>query len=308
MTRNLITILSVLLLGASSVFGQFTEDWDDGNGISRWSAPIPALENPSLGFDGNVDYAYDYSVLGIPSAPNSVGGTTIGVGLETNLTVQTDDTAFEGEGVGIVPLMGDLPAGDYRLTADAYMFWNFESGSTEYLTIGVHSGGTASPVRFEIDNGDGLAWQFDGEGGSGTDILRYEGPNGSETGLGGWEDFPCSTDPFNIGTGCYPGNQTPGPSNRWVEVVVESIGGNVTTSVSGVVIDTYDNTAGNFSGGTLMLGTSDPFDSVNPDDANGNSNIVVFDNIRVTAVPEPGSSLLLVLAMATCAGLIRKRK
>ena len=305
MTRNLV-LVSLLLIGATSAYGQFFEDWDDGNAATRWSAPIETLENPNIAFDGNVDYAYDYSVLGIPSAPNSVGGTTIGVGLETNLTLQTDDTEFEGEGVGIVPLMGDLPDGDFRLTADAYMFWNFESGSTEYLTIGIHSGGTAAPVRFNIDNGDGLAWQFDGEGGSGTDILRFEGPNGSETGLGGWEDFDCATDPFNVGTGCYPGNQVPGPVNRWIEVMVESIGGTVTLSVSGLEIDSYDNTAGNFSGGTLMLGQSDPFDSVNPDDANGNSNIVVFDNVRVTVIPEPSSGLLLMLALG---GLgIRRRR
>ena len=245
-----------------------------------------------------MDYAFDYSVIGAPSAPNSVGGTTIGVAMETNLTDQcpgdpncVDPQDDEGEGVAIIPLsaMGQIPDGDFRLTTDAYMFWNLESGSTEYLTIGVYSQGTASPLRFNLDSGDGLAWQFDGEGGSGTDILRFEGPGGGETSLGEWEDFPCDPDfTFNIGEPgvCFPGNQLAGPANQWIEVAVESVDGMVSLSVDGLLIDTYDNTDGFFSGGSLMIGQSDPFNSVNPPDANGNTNMVVFDNIALNVLSQ----------------------
>ncbi len=304
--------LAILLGLAVTPFAraQFFEDWDDGMGALRWSAPIVALENPGFGFDGSVDYAFDYSVIGAASAPNSVGGTTIGVAFETNTTDNGDVSIDQGEGVGIVPLsaLGNIPSGDFSLTADAYIFWNGGNGSTEYLTIGVFSMGTAVPLRFNLDNGDGLAWQFDGEGGSGTDILRFENPPGTETGLGGWEDIaPGSIPGFNTGTPGidFPGNQFAGPANRWIEVGVESVGGMVSLLVNGVVINTFDNTGGQFSGGSLMIGQSDPFNSVNSDDMNGNSNVVVFDNIRL--VPEPSSGLLLILAGLLAATRFRKR-
>ncbi len=294
MLRNF-TIASWLILIISSVaMGQFFEDWDDLNGASRWSAPIVALEDPNIAFDGNVNYAFDYSIIGASSAPNSTGGTTIGVSMESNRTDQcpadpncTDSD--EGEGLGIVPLssLGQIPSGDFRLTTDAYLFWNGESGSTEYTTIGVFSGGTAVPVRFGIDSGDGLAWSMDSEAGSTTDLYRFENPPGSENGLGGWEDIPFGSIPgFNTGTPGvdFPANQFAGPANRWIELEVESVGGTVTFSVNGYQIDSFDNSTGQFSGGSLMIGHSDPFNSVNPPDANGNLNMAVFDNIRLESI------------------------
>ena len=59
----------------------FSDDLDDSNGSNRWSAPIYAEENPALGADGTVDFAFDYSTIGAPSAPNSSGGSTIGIAI-----------------------------------------------------------------------------------------------------------------------------------------------------------------------------------------------------------------------------------
>ena len=308
------TILMITLCTAGTALAQFSEDWDDGNGASRWSAPITALEDPGIAFDGGVDYAFDYSTLGIPSAPNSMGGTTIGAAMESNTTDQCPaDPACvdsdEGEALGIVPLsaLGQIPSGDFSLKTDAYMFWNGGSGSTEYLSIGVFNQGNAVPLRFDLDNGDGLAWSFDGEGGSGTDLLRFENPPGVETGLGGWEDIPFGSIPgFNTGTPGvdFPGNQFAGPANRWIEVEIASSGGMVSLLVNGTVIDTYDNTGGTLSGGSLMIGMSDPFNSVNVDDVNGASNLVIFDNVSL--VPEPATGLLSLIALLGMLGLRRR--
>lgn len=314
--KKIVTVSLISACLASVATAQFFEDWDDGNGSSRWSAPIVALEDPGIAFDGGVDYAFDYSTIGIPSAPNSTGGTTIGAAMEANTTDQCpDDPACvdsdEGEGVGIVPLssLGNIPSGDFSLRTDAYMFWNGGSGSTEYLSIGVFNQGSAVPLRFDLDNGDGLAWSFDGEGGSGTDILRFENPPGVETGLGGWEDIPFGTIPgFNTGTPGvdFPGNQFAGPANRWIEVGIDSTGGMVSLLVNGVVIDTFDNSAGTLVGGSLMLGMSDPFNSVNVDDVNGASNLVIFDNVSLTAVPEPTAGLLSLFAALGVLALRRR--
>lgn len=307
-------ICAVALAAASSASAQvvFSEDWDDGNGASRWSAPITALEDPGIGPDSNVDYAFDYSVLGAGSAPNSTGGTTVGVAFESNVTdncpgdVNCEDSD-EGEGVAIIPLAGlaDIPAGDFSFKADAYLYWNFESGSTEYATMGVHSQGTASPLRFNLDNGDGLAWQFDSDGDSGTDILRYENPGSGETGLGGYEDIPDGNIP-NVRT-CDPGvdcagNIAIGPQNQWVEMEIRRTGASVSISMNGYVLDS---TTSSLSGGTIIIGGADAFNSVNIDNGAGLSNYQVFDNIELSIIPEPSSILLLCLG--GCGLLARRR-
>lgn len=322
MTRAIccVALFALPLMAISASAQIFEDNFDDGNASSRWSAPIPAQEDPGIPFDGSVDYAFDYSVIGAPPAPNTTGGTTLGVAMETNTTDQCPDNdpnctdADEGEAVGIVPLAGlaDVPAGEWRLTADMYIYWNGLPGSTEYGTIGAFSGGTAAPLRFGLDPGDGLAWQFDGDGDSGTDILRFENPAvtsppDTEFGLGGYEDIACNAIP-NVNTGTpmacgFPGNAIVGPANQWVEMEIESIGGAVSVKMNGTTIDKIP--LATFSGGTILLGQSDPFNSVNIDNANGNSNVVVFDNV-VLQVPEPSCLVMLALAGLALVGIRRR--
>lgn len=310
----LVCLVAISMTSVASAQEIFSEDWDDGNGGMRWSAPIPALETPALGFDGTVDYAFDYSMLGAASAPNSTGGTTIGAAFETNTT---DSPGDEGEGVAIVPLAGlaDIPAGDFVLNADVYMFWNGTGGSTEYATLGVHSGGTASPLRFGLDDGDGLAWQFDGDGDSSTDILRYEDPGAGETSIGEYEDIPDGSIPGVVtcdpsspnGPNPCGGSSNVGPVNQWVEMEIESVNGLVSLSMNGFVLDTFDNTGGGLANGTIMIGGSDPFNSVNNDNpGTGLSNYQVFDNVVLTAIPEPTSFVLLGLAGMSLLGMRRR--
>lgn len=257
----------------------FAEDWDDGLGADRWSEPLFALENTDLEFDGAVDYSFDYSDIGAPSAPNSTGGSTSGVFLETNLTEAGE--VNEGESVGILPDGFTLPEGDFTLTADVYIFWNGGPGSTEYATLGVHHQRTSNvPMRFNVNSGDGIAWQVDSDGDSGTDILEYINLDGAgaETGIGGYEDIADGTIP-NVPTG----TASPlGPFNQWVELKIERTGDLFEFAMNDYVIDIVEaETGAFFTAGTLLIGQSDPFNSVNVDDGSGNSNGVVFDNIRV---------------------------
>src|SRR5436190_2651869 len=57
----------------------FTDDFDS-NSSANWTLNQSSLTNTRAAF------AYDYSSYGIPSAPNSVGGTTKGVKFEANYT------------------------------------------------------------------------------------------------------------------------------------------------------------------------------------------------------------------------------
>ncbi|MEN0110506.1 MAG: hypothetical protein AAF805_07250 [Planctomycetota bacterium] len=274
-------VLTVTLAAASaSAQTLFTENWDDGQGATRWSGPLVTLETPSLGWDGAVDYAFDYSVLGAPPAPGSLGGSTTGVFLESNTTDQT--LGDEGESVGVVPLGFDLPDTNYVLTAQVYLFWNLETaGSTEYATLGVHHQRSANiPTTFGINDGDGIAWQVDSDGDGGSrGVMRFESPGPGETRVATYSDFPDGTIP-GVPTG---GLSPVGPFNQWVELSITSEAGEIEFAMNGYVFETYTN-AGAFTGGTLLLAHSDPFNSVSPDNGAGLSNGVVFDNVTVTAV------------------------
>lgn len=224
--------------------------------------------------------------------------------METNTTRQEDmdgNLIDQGESVGIVPLsaLATIPDGYFKLTADVYLYWNGGSGSTEYGTLGVYSNGAAVPLRFSLDPGDGLAWQWDSDGDSGTDILRYENPPPLESGLGGYEELDCNVIP-NVNTGTpmecmFPGNAIVGPANQWTVMEIENVGGIVAFKMNGYTINTFDNTSGQFSAGTLLIGQSDPFNSVNLPNVDGFSNLAIFDNVTLQ-VPEPGCAVLISLA------------
>ena len=61
-------------VAAAQVF--YSEDFQDGNAASRWTVSQAGGVNAA-------DFAFDYSTLGIPLAPNGTG--TIGLKLEANL-------------------------------------------------------------------------------------------------------------------------------------------------------------------------------------------------------------------------------
>ena len=323
--KTKVFIITTLLLSyfASAATAQtlFTEDWDDGMGAMRWIAPV--VESETGAFDGTVDFAFDYSTLGVASAPGSAG-TTVGLFMEVNTSDVGD--VDEGESVGTLPTGFTLPTGDFFLTMDVY--WNVNNltnpttsespgGTTEYGIFGVFASGPLSPAdegvnddipfRFGLSNGDGLAWTATGEGGAADDVIRFEDPGnadtGSQIGLGSYDDIPDGTIPgVPTGTG---GVLTFGPEDQWVEIGISSVGGMVSFSMNDYIFDTFDNTAGTFSGGTIMLGYSDPFNSVNLDVGFESPNFLLIDNVSVV-VPEPTGLALILCGLPLCM-MARKR-
>ena len=332
MNRLLSAALVAALTAALPADGQivFSEDFDDGAAAARWSAPFVDAENGV--FDGAVDYAFDYSAVGIPAAPN--GGGTVGTLMEVNTTSQTGD---QGETVGVFPTGFSLPSGSFRFTADVY--FNVEtanSGTTEYAHLSVHTAGPNSPgddsiqddvpFRFGLSQGDGLTWQFDGDAGSVTDLFRYEDAGnadaGAEVGLGSYDDLPAGVIP-----GVSTGNNATGPTNSWVTVEIERFGSIVSFSMNGYEIDSILDLAGEFNGGSIQIGYSDPFNSVGVktyevgpdptpfddsdgpfgDDIPGFAHFVVFDNVVVESiVPEPASAAIACVALAGMAATRRR--
>ncbi len=281
-----ISVLGLVLVWFDSALSQtlFSENWDDGQASVRWSTPIEVQENSGINFDGNANYAFDYGLLGIPSAPNSSSSTTRGLFLESNISEQT--LGDEGESIGVLPLNFTMPATNYSVRADLYLFNNLGNGATEYATLGVHHQGSNNiPHRFGVNAGDGIAWQIDSDGGSLTDLFRYESSASSaesEISLGEWEDILDGTIP-NVPTGTA---SVLGIQNQWVELEIRSVAGHITFMINGHLIDSYDNSVGDFDAGTILLAHSDPFNSVNLDNGAGFSNGSIYDNVVVTMMSQ----------------------
>jgi hypothetical protein len=178
-----------LALVTSSAFGQvlYSENFDDGLAVNRWTANpgkgfnstfvvVPMDTNfdklPFTGVDGVNDdfsgFAFDYSTVGIPSAPNSTGGSTKGMKLQASLF----SNALGGFSVS--PNGLNL-TGDYILECDAWSntlgpFPTGGSGSTNLSSFGILTSGTVSNT---VSSGDGIWFNYTGDGGSSADYRAY---------------------------------------------------------------------------------------------------------------------------------------
>lgn len=327
-TLALLAALALATNATAQLGVVYTEDFDDGSAASRWSAPVVDAENGA--FDGQVDYAFDYGAIGLPAAPGSA--STTGILFEANKTNNPDPGGNQGEAVAVVPNSFTLPDGSYRMSVQAY--FNVEAqngGSTEFGLFGVHTAPFNAPADeglnddvpfdFGVSNGSGLAYQASGDSGASNDFNRYQDPGnldaGTQTNLGSYDAqaaaggvFDNITDPVNDG-----------PRNQWVEIAIERVGSTASFIVDGVVVDTILN-ADDYSGGSILIGYADFFNSVAPpdflvgpdptpfddsdgpfgDDIPGFAHFLILDNLTVeTIIPEPTSALLAALALGAVA-------
>jgi hypothetical protein len=277
--------------------------------------------------DASVTFAYDYSAMGIPSAPNSTGGTTRGVRFQAN----DGDATGTAAAINISPT-GRSFAGDYVLRFDSWLnangpFPDGGTGSTEFWTAGVgtdgddiqKSAGTASGAWFAADN----------EGQSGIDYRAYlnialEGPSSTVYNA---TDFtaPDSTvinrrsanNPYYHGK--FPGGQTapalqqmnfpqqtgalkPGTLGfAWRKVEVKKLGGNVSLSIDGLPIASFTNPT--LTGTNVFVGHWDVFASIAD---NAALSFGVIDNLVVDRIPEPATLTLVFVGMM--AAIMRRKR
>jgi hypothetical protein len=138
------------------VYGQYSENFET-DPTADWTVN----HHPTT--ISTADFFFDYSSVGIPSAPNS-GGTTRGMKLQSNLT----GDIFGGFSVSPTGL--NL-SGDYTLSFDAWSNYNGPlefggSGSTNLSTYGILSSGTSSNYSGAAD---GVWFATTGDGGSSAD-------------------------------------------------------------------------------------------------------------------------------------------
>jgi len=193
--RNIVCMaacLTLLAFVANPSFGQlYTEDFDDGNAVSRWTANAGVgFDNPittAMPLDTNFDtmpvfpdvdgvnddfsgFAFDYSVHGIPASPNGDPNSTIG------LQLQASEFSNRLGGFSASPNGLNL-TGDYSIKFDywgmalgPFPFGGSGAGTTQMSSFGLLTAGTTSQ---SILSADGVFFGAVVDGGSGSDYRVY---------------------------------------------------------------------------------------------------------------------------------------
>jgi spore germination protein YaaH len=253
----------------------YQDDFDAGTSGLTWDLYTSSS-------DYTADFAFDYSVHGIPPAPNSQGGSTIGV----KFTVNNNDSDPTTEAVSAYPA-GQSFGDYYALKFDMWINYNGGagggSGSTEFMTAGINHSGTRvcwpnNPAS------DGYYFAVSGEGGSSTDYRAYDGA--SEYSLASGVYVAVSQ---NNSDSLYqhllpsPEYETQGsPGKHWVSVEVRQTGGRIEWRLNGTPLAEVPNPS--VTSGNVMIGYMDPFTSLaNP----AEDNFIIYDNVRVEQLPDP---------------------
>ncbi|MBW8864400.1 MAG: hypothetical protein JF609_05655, partial [Verrucomicrobia bacterium] len=250
--------------------------------------------------DNAVTFNFNYSTLGIPSAPNSINGTTLGVQMKANLS------AGAVAAVSLSPT-NQVFAGDYRVRFDGWInvngpFPGGGAGSTEFLTAGIGTSGTRAEWTGNA-SADGFYFSINGDGGSSdtatttADVNAYTNATVQPATTG---DYWAGTDTTARGNGnlyyttalpsghaapvfqqsTYPqqsGSLSPGTFGlAWHDVIVSRRGSTVDWVVDGIRFATISNAT--FTASNVFVGFWDPFASLS---SNNVINFGLVDNVRV---------------------------
>lgn len=246
--------------------------------------------------DSVVTFAFDYVTAGIPLAPNSTAGDRSGLRMAVNETA--NDAGAADHVTAFHNLSVNAPI--YTVSVDIYMGVEAAGGSTEMSTVGVGSDGTDFNSIFTPIAGDGHFLSMTGEGGSSSDFRHFvEGTpinDGDGSYLNSTNTTNATGDTYQTLFPSPPYEFAGSPGNAWTTLTIDVGPSRVTYSLDGTPIIRTPNLD---SDGLVGLGYTDPFSSVGP-------HFVVFDNLSVTAVPEPATVLLGVIGLAGVAAMRRR--
>ena len=251
--------------------------------------------------DTSVMFGFDYSTMGIPSAPNGTG--TEGVRLASNIS-----PADPGGGSAIAISPGISVSGRYTVQFDFWLNYHI-NGSTEEGGGAVGFTPSAGPL-----SGTGFRANTDGDAGTDYKLFAAGAVLGIDTGMyavpsldaqdgsnsAAQAAFPSQTAPDAQGTGYSNPDGT--MAFGWHTMLIDVDGANSTASFSVDGFDFGTITDAEVAGDIALIHT-DPFGSVA-----GNADLAfgVYDNLVVTQVPEPTTGFLALLAAGLMA--IRRRR
>jgi hypothetical protein len=327
-----VAMLSAKATGATL----FSENFDAAAAAGRFTIQQvdndPAVENIPADYDTAVNYAFNYGsfnyvrsdpafnppdpaenvITPIPPAPNSTGGTTIGLRLDVN-NVDTDPMSALVPETAIINLFpkaaefagGVVPNGDHTFKFDLWMNYTGRAlgggGSTEYMVAGVNQSGAGlgGPVLDGDPGNPGQSIAIDGERGGGSDYRLYRantrflttptldpdaGYVAQDEGSGFRADDGDNS--FYQGLFPYPAYETAGAiGKKWIQAELRYEDGIVYCFLNNTLIAARTDLSA--SSGTVMVGYADFNNSVAaPEAATGNNdaNFAIFDNLRVETI------------------------
>lgn len=308
-TRSLLLLAAVWLAAAETGKAQqlYFEDFEVDH-TANWTA------NPGAG-NNDADFFFDYSTVGIPSAPRSIGGTTRGVRLRANFATPGVFT-----GISVSP-NGQNFSGNYRVTFD---FWsNFNgnangsgSGTTQLTGAGIGTSGTA-PQHAGLNTVASLWFAQTGDGGNSPNSKDYRAYSSAAVGGGSGftgAGYATNSGVYAAGTGATSadnanayyaalgGNTVPAeqtalaatqlgttaagaPAFKWHTGEILKVGNTVKYSIDGLLIFTVDASSLTFGGGNIQFIQSDINAGVSTDPTAPTYAFGLFDNITVSNVP-----------------------
>jgi hypothetical protein len=229
--------------------------------------------------DKIVDFNFDYSTIGIPSAPHSEGSTTRGLKLQVN----KNDATGSAAGVNVYA-NGVTFSNEFALRFDMFLSWSNANGSTEHAIFGINHAGTFTNRALSagaVVGGDG-AWAAIESDGSASSSGRSYAIFGSTNSSTAAPFSSASARSFDAYFTSPPYMGVPGgsPSGQWADVELSQTNRAGiyfwTLKVNNVIILSRTNNGASATSGTIMLGHMDSFASV------GNvNNFTVIDNVRV---------------------------
>ncbi len=282
---------SIAKLTVNAFYTPVFADNFDVNSSSNWT-----LNRSST--DTRMIFAYDYSGLGIPAAPNTTNSTTKGLRMEANLS------AGALAALNVSPI-GQSFGGNYRLHFDMWINANGPfpaggSGSTQVITAGVGTAGNRTQWGAAGSTADGVWFMADGEGQGSTtqgDYAAYVGTTLQADASGVYSAGTASTvrsDTNPYYANVFPGGQSAPASQKttytqqtgaldagtvgfaWRDVVVAKNNNIIEWFIDGLKIASITNAS--ITASNIFVGYWDPYTSITD---NTNLSFGLIDNLRV---------------------------
>ena len=307
-STSLAAIAAAVIVSPAEAAIVFQDNFDAGTSGASWTSALSAA-------DASVNYAFDYSTLGIPSAPNSTGGSTIGMRFLAN------QSAGVFQGISASPNSQSF-AGDFKLNFD--MWLNYVgplgpggNGTTQLATFGWGSNGTG--VQWPgLTSSVMLGVTLDG--GSSQDYRLYKN-NAQDTAVATYA-AGSQNNSATYYTSAYAGQSAPASqlslfagqtgitdagevAFKWYDVEIQRAGNLLTWKIGGTLIASTDVSTLTLSGSNIFFGLSDT-NAGSSTDPNDFLNTAIYDNIRVEAVPEPALPVISLLLGGVA--LLRRRR
>jgi len=289
----------------------------------------PGATGPS----SDATFGYDYSALGIPVAPHTTDATTLGLRLRVDNLQSSVGTVVGAVEVATKTL--SLPS-QYVLSADV---WGNYIGGTSIAASGVNGstgaamgvGTSGTSLQYIAANDGLLAETFHDNGGGANGQYRVYVDNTSPRptpvnslyyAAGTSATSASYTDPYYsfltsqtapaLQATTYPatqGGSTPAGiiGFAWHTMTITQDGVNLSWAIDGHTIATVPDTALTFGGSQVSLGMDDSGLTGSSAANNQLLNADIWDNLTVTAVPEPVTGSLGILGGAGLLLLARRR-